>query len=81
MKTTVELPDELLVAVKKRAAETRSTMKEILERGLRLELASTGGPHKPRRIRWVTVRGPLDPALDVSSREAMHDFLRRHDRD
>jgi hypothetical protein len=81
MKTTVELPDELLVAVKKRAAETRSTMKEILERGLRLELASTGGPRKPRRIHWVTVPGRLDPGLDVSSREAMHDFLRRNDRD
>lgn len=82
MKTTVELPDELLVAVKKRAAETRRTMKEILEQGLRRELASGGsaGPGKRRRVRWVTVAGRLDADLDLSSRERMHEFLQRHDR-
>ncbi len=78
MKTTVELPDELLIAAKKRAAETRTSLKEILSRGLRRELARPARPSfRKRRIRWVTVAGGLPPGLDLSDREAMHEFLRR----
>ncbi len=78
MKTTVELPDELLIAAKKRAAETRTSLKEILSRGLRRELARPARlPTRKRRIRWVTVAGGLPPGLDMSNREAMYEFLRR----
>jgi len=78
MKTTVELPDELLIEAKKRAAETRTSLKEILSRGLRRELERPA-PHPSRRrqVRWVTVAGGLPPGLDMSDREAMHRFLRR----
>ena len=34
MKTTIDLPDDLLVAAKKMAAENRLTLREIFERGL-----------------------------------------------
>lgn len=78
MKTTVELPDELLIAAKKRAAETRTSLKVILTRGLRRELARPApAPVRRRRVRWVTVEGGLPLGLDVSDREAMHRFLRR----
>ncbi len=78
MKTTVELPDDLLVAAKKRAAEERGTLKEILERGLRRELGR-GRAKRPgaRRIRWVTVAGGLPPGIDPADRERMHDALAR----
>ena len=80
MKTTVDLPDDLLVAAKKRAAESRSTLRALLERGLRREL------RRPRRarpaaqpaIRWVTVDGGLPEGLDVADRAAMSDWLRRN---
>lgn len=79
MKTTIELPDDLFVAAKQRAAEERSTLRAIVERGLRAQLArkpaSTAHP-KRRAIRWVTVDGGLPPDLDVRDREAMHDWLR-----
>jgi hypothetical protein len=83
MKTTVELPDELLIAAKKRAAETRSTVKKILERGLRRELGRPEivGRSARRKVRWVTVAGRLAGDLDLTSRERMRDFLGRHDRD
>lgn len=84
MKTTVELPDELLMAVKKRAAETRTTMKSILERGLRRELGAPLRRRSPSgrpKVRWVTVAGPLARGLDPADREKMHEYLRRHDRD
>lgn len=81
MKTTVELPDELLIAAKKRAAETRTSLRAILERALRRELieqSESSRPKKRPRIRWVTFPGGLSPDLDVSDRAAMHDWLRKH---
>jgi hypothetical protein len=38
MKTTVELSDELLLQAKRRAVEERTTLRELLETGLRLVL-------------------------------------------
>jgi hypothetical protein len=70
MKTTVDLPDDLLIAAKK------------LERGLRKELGdskSGAARRRPRRIRWVTVKGGLAPGLDVADRARMMEWL-HHDR-
>ena len=79
MKTTIDLPDDLMIAAKKRAAESRSTLREIFERGLRRELASKGGAKRGRApaIRWVTAPGGLPRGLDVSDRAAMHDWMSR----
>lgn len=79
MKTTIELPDELLIAAKKRAAELRCTLRTLVERGLRHELSGRRreGKARKRAIRWVTVRGGLPPGLDIRDRGAMHDWLRR----
>lgn len=85
MKTTVELPQGLLLEAKRKALETRTTLREILERALRRELTRVGGqpPRRPRRIRWVTSAGGLPPELDVSDRSKMWDWMqkeRAHDR-
>ena len=82
MKTTVDLPDELFIAAKKKAAESRTTLRALFERGLRRELTGTAASRKaarPRRsgIRWVIVRGGLPPGLDVADRAAMHEWLLR----
>jgi metal-responsive CopG/Arc/MetJ family transcriptional regulator len=50
MKTTIDLPAELLIEIKKRAADERTTMREIFERALRKELgtrAARGSRKKP----------------------------------
>jgi hypothetical protein len=78
MKTTIELPDELLIAAKKRAAELRCTLRALIERGLRRELSDRKEGRKARTIRWVTVPGGLPPGLDPSDRAQMHDWLTRH---
>jgi hypothetical protein len=82
MKTTVELPDALLIAAKKRAAESWTTLREILERGLRRELGQSRRQPRlsPRPIRWVTVKGGIPEGLDVSDRAKMHDWLRKRAR-
>ena len=78
MKTTIELPDELFIAAKKRAAETRTTLREIFERGLRRELGEAPqGPPARRRIRWVTTKGGVPPGMDLADRTKMHEWLRR----
>ena len=78
MKTTIELPDELFIAAKRRAAEERSTLRVIVERGLRhqLQRRRAGSAQATRPIRWITVDGGLPPGLDVADRAAMHDWLR-----
>ncbi len=78
MKTTVELPDDLLIAAKKQAAEQRRPLRALLADGLRSELAkSAGSPGaKKRRLRWVTAKGGLPP-VDLADREKMSDWLRR----
>jgi len=79
MKTTVDLPDDLFIAVKRRAAEDRSTVRAIVERGLRAELrAAKARPKRVRtaRIKWVTVDGGLPPGVDLRDHAAMHDWLR-----
>ncbi len=81
MKTTIDLPDDLLIAAKKRAAELKCSLRTLIERGLRQELS---GPRRAtrgtkRRIRWVTVPGGLPPSLDVRDRASMHEWLRRQE--
>jgi hypothetical protein len=79
MKTTIDLPDDLMIAAKKKAAESRSTLREIFERGLRRELSGAGdsGRRRAPAIHWVTAPGGLPPGLDVADRAAMHDWIRR----
>ncbi|CAN5720884.1 hypothetical protein BH23CHL8_BH23CHL8_26070 [soil metagenome] len=76
MKTTVDLPEELMIEVKKAAAERRTTIRDLVERGLRRELAATSPRRRRRaRIRWVTVDGGVPPGVDVIDRTAMHDWI------
>ena len=81
MKATVELPDDLMVEAKKRAAELRRPLRELVERGLRAELRRKPverdrGRRGRVKIRWVTAPGGLPRGVDVSDRAAMHDALR-----
>ena len=80
MKTTIELPDELLIAAKKRAAELRRPLRAIIEEGLRARLArpEIGRTTKARKIHWVLVNGGLPPGLDMTDRMKMHDWMRSH---
>jgi hypothetical protein len=79
IKTTIDLPDDLLITAKKRAAETRTTLRKLFERGLRRELAgpAKARPPRARGIRWVTARGGLPPGLDVADRVRMHEWIGR----
>lgn len=75
-KTTIELPEELFIAAKRGAAERRTTLKTLIERGLRRELRQPEA-RRNKPIRWVTVDGGLPKGIDVADRAAMMDALRR----
>lgn len=77
MKTSIELPDDLFIAAKQRAAELREPLRALVERGLRAELGRGKGrpAAKPRAVRWVTVAGGLPAGLDIADRAAMHEWL------
>ena len=80
MKTTVDLPDDLMIAAKQRAAELHEPLRALIERGLRSEIGRTtvqGTGGKPVAIRWVTVPGGIPAGVDVADRSAMHDWLRQ----
>jgi metal-responsive CopG/Arc/MetJ family transcriptional regulator len=79
MKTTIELPDELLIEAKKIAAEERSSLKKLVEMSLRKELdqRKKWRSRRDRRIRWVTVSDEPPRDLDVADREAVHEWLGR----
>ena len=79
MKTTVELPDDLLIRAKKRAAETRTPLRLLIERGLRRELsgrAESPSGRAAREIRWVVASGGLPPGVDVSDRSSLVSWMR-----
>jgi hypothetical protein len=80
MKTTIDLPDDLLIAAKKRAAELRRPLRRIIEDGLRASLRTgrRGKSGRPARIRWITVAGGLPPGLDLSDRTSMIDWIQRN---
>lgn len=79
MKTTIELPDALLISAKKTAAECRTTLRALIEKGLRREITQRALTRKPKRLQWVTVDGGLPPGLDIASREQMTRWIQESD--
>jgi hypothetical protein len=77
MKTTIDLPDELFVAAKKKAAEERRSLRDLVASGLREQVRpSFRRARVASPIRWVTVKGGVPKGIDVSDREKMHTALR-----
>jgi hypothetical protein len=75
MKTTLDLPDELLIEAKKLAAEQRRPLRAIVEEGLRMALRKPASKARKKRVHLITVKGGLPRGLDLSDREAMHRWL------
>jgi hypothetical protein len=79
MKTTVDLPDDLLILAKVHAARQRKTLKEIIEVALRKEL--NRDPHSSESpkgsIRWITVPGGLPKEIDIANRETWYSLYNR----
>lgn len=79
MRTTVDLPDELLTRARRRAADEGTTLTALLADGLRLRLdPPPGARSKPRPLPVSSVGGGLQPGLDPASNASLLDAADDH---
>jgi hypothetical protein len=76
MRTTIDLPDELMRTAKQKAVEDNTTLREIFERALRQYLAGPQ-PQKPFKLRLKPLPPSkmLIPESVLESRDKLLDFL------
>ncbi len=78
MRTTIRLDDQLLVALKKFAAEKGTTMTAIIEDALRRALVPPSASKRPSRIRLTTFGGKgLQPGVDLDDTASLIDRMER----
>lgn len=80
MKTTIDIPDALMIRAKKRAAELRRPLRELVIEGLRARLdekPTQQTTKNPVKIRWVTHPGGPPPGVDLSDRTSMQKLFER----
>jgi hypothetical protein len=74
MRTTVDLPDELLRLARQRAAEEGTTLTALLADGLRLRLGNRpASRRRPRKLPVSRVGGGLQPWVDPASNASLLD--------
>jgi hypothetical protein len=74
MRTTIDLPDELLRRARQRAAQEGTTLTALLADGLRLRLGGgSGGVRRRRRLPVSKVGGGLQPGIDPASNASLLD--------
>ena len=79
MKTTIDIPDALMIRAKKRAVELRRPLRELVIEGLTARLRSAPAPttRKKKNIRWVVTQGGVAPNLNVANRDELTAWLQR----
>jgi hypothetical protein len=75
MRTTLDLDDRLVTAVKRLAADTGRTMTDIIEDALRAALRPPPARRRQPPWRWVTVKGRAAPAVDIADRDRLYDVM------
>jgi hypothetical protein len=73
MRTTVDLPDELLRQARQRAAAEGTTLTALLAEGLRLRLAGRSARTTSRRLPVSSLVGGLHPWIDPASNASLLD--------
>ena len=74
MRTTLNLDDALMLAVKSKAAETGRTMTAVVEEALR-EFLRRPEATEPYRLEWRPVSGRALPGVDVNDRDALYERM------
>lgn len=75
MKTTIELDDDLVAAVRARARERGMTMREVIEGALRRVLHDGGRPPARYRLDLPVTAGRRPPTIDVDSNAEIDAYL------
>jgi len=76
MRTTINLPDDLLARLKKLAAESGTTVTALIEDALREALARRRRTRPAAAVRLTTYRGTgLQPGVDLDDSAALYDLM------
>ena len=76
MKTTVDIPDPLLEEARRAADREGTTLKALVEAGLRRVLAERRGRGAPFRLRDASFQGDgIQPGVATGSWEAIRDAI------
>lgn len=75
MKTTMNLDDDLLAAVRSHAAAHDTTMRHVVEEALRRLLTEVGS--EPFVLELPVTAGRRPPTVDIDSNAALEEFLDR----
>lgn len=82
MKTTVEISDPLLAEAKRVAREDRTTLRALIEEGLRRVLDEhERPPATPFKLKDASWGGELQPGIDPSNWGQMHALIYGDDRE
>ena len=73
MKTTLELPDDLMRAVKIRAVESNQKLKDFVAAALRTALESSGGPAPQDPLEALRARLVFHPDGTVTNPDGIDD--------
>ncbi|CAN5859428.1 antitoxin VapB48 [soil metagenome] len=75
MRTTLDLDDEVMRTLKRRAAETGRTLTSLVEEALRAMLERGSRPDPAYKLEWTVVPGGARPGVDLSDRDALIDIM------
>ncbi len=73
MRTTLDIEDRLFRALKRKAAEERTTLRRLVNELLRRELAQSARRTRYRFDRKVCPRGPIQPGVRLKDRKSLFD--------
>lgn len=75
MKTTIDIADDLLLRAKQEAKASQTTLRSLIEAGLR-EILGRSAPAQRRRVEPVTFRGEgLQPEFSGKGWDAVRDTI------
>lgn len=77
MRTTVRLPDALMIQAKKEAQRRGKTVTSLIEQGLRIVLAQPETKEPPTRfvLPVSSATGGLRPGIDLNNSAALLDIM------
>ena len=74
MRTTIEISEELLRQAKKRAADERAPLREVIEAALRFYLGKRP-KNKRYELKWRTEKGHMLPGVRLDDRDALFNLM------
>ena len=77
MRTSLNIEDDLMKRVKKRASEAGITVTKVVEEALRAAVAGQAPRATGFSLAWNPVSGRTRPGIDLADRDSLYDAMER----